>query len=750
MKTKHLFTFAFAAFALAFAGCSDDDDVRNVNSEPIPGQKGALVEGISINFGESQGAKTRAYSGSQTGQGTEGMIYEAYIFAKEANPTHSRPLDGDWTVIRVTADNTQIYQEIGGVDTEKLTKDKLETAINKGSISEQQWLVQNVASFKGVRQGDYVYVIANDPNLTLSQAAEMAHKGEKSEDAIKGYVANINKDYLNGLTFAPEKKVTNPETGEEEKLLPSGKFFMAGREMIPVSPNIPSNGTFSMTIGLDRELSKVNFTANISTNEKDAAKGKVAFQDGDGIIVARIARKASPFAEQVPDWYVPANNCVENWPITDHALVNGIYSSFCDGTREGSFVFDGTSATPITDWIAGTTIPANFNGVAPAANVTEYRYIWKLQGEKEDLIKRENLVHLSGDLGTIEAPIFYTTPNYSNNTNSVTVICTQATYTHRGVFALSDIADKHIDAALNADEGNIPLYTADELKKLKDAGIAVKEALIEAGGVTMPNVLMQTLNPGNGELSASDIRSEVRAAVKAFGLQTLDEKTYDAKKGDVTELNTVDYADYKSYMDRFYAAVMIQQRLDNKMTTVAGNRDISGNTTAQWGNGIPSGTTALLASPNQLAVTDSLLAGWTKSGDPEPVRLANPFYINADLLNGEQKPITQAIAQFVFEAAKSTPDVETVGVETRAEYFADLASYEYVKGQKLYYRADVADYVGGVSNKLTERNMYYTSRGTIQSLGAKSIHDAIYSEQNTMHIDVKVNDWKLSINEIPM
>lgn len=748
MKTKHLFTFAFAAFALAFAGCSDDDDVRNVNSEPQPGEKGALVEGISINFGESQDTKTRAYAGSQTGQGTEGMIYEAYIFAKEANPTHARPLDGDWTVIRVTAkqgkDESGLVVETGGVDTETTVKSALIKAINEDSKKELQWLVQDVASFKGVRQGDYVYVIANDPNLTLSQAAEMAHKGEKSEDAIKGYIANINKDYLNGLTFAPEAK-----DDKGEKLLPSGKFFMAGREMIPVSPNIPSNGDFSMTIGLDREVSKVNFTASISTNDADAAKGKVAFQEGDGIVVARIARKASPFAEQVPDWYVPANNCVENWPITDHALVNGVYSSFCDGTREGSFVFDGTSTTPITDWITDITIPANFNSVAPASNVTEYRYIWKLK-EGAELTKSENLVHLSGDKGTISAPIFYTTPNYSNNTNSVTVICTQATYTARGVFALSDMADKYIDAALDADKKDIVLYTTEEVAKLKESTKLAIKSDFETDGVTIPNMLMYTFDTGGGQFVDSDIRAAVKAAIEAFGLQTVDEETYDAKKATVSALSAVDYADYQKYMDRFYAAVMIQQRLDNKMTTVAGNK--TGTTSAAWGNGIPAVTTvALLASPKQLAVTDSLLAGYTMSSDADKVRLANPFYVDASILvNKDQKAFSQAIAQFVFEAAKTTPAVEAASVETRSEYFGKVDAFEYFKGQKLYYRADVANYVSGVSNKITERNMYYTSRGTIQSLGAKSIHDAIYSDQNTMHIDVTVNDWRLSINEVPM
>lgn len=737
MKTRHLFTFAFAAFALAFAGCSDDDDVRNVNSEPQPGQKGALVEGISINFGESQGTKTRAYSGSQTGQGTEGMIYEAYIFAKEANPTHSRPLDGDWTVIRVTADDAQIYQEIGGVDTEQLTKDKLKTAINKGSISEQQWLVQNVASFKGVRQGDYVYVIANDPNLTLSQAAEMAHKGEKSEDAIKGYIANINKDYLNGLTFAPEKKVINPETGEEEKLLPSGKFFMAGREMIPVSPNIPSNGTFSMTIGLDRELSKVNFTASISTNDKDAAKGKVAFQNGDGIIVARIARKASPFAEQVPDWYVPANNCVENWPITDHALVNGVYSSFCDGTREGSFVFDGTSATPITDWIAGTTIPANFNGVAPAANVTEYRYIWKLQGEKEDLIKSENLVHLSGDLGTIEAPIFYTTPNYSNNTNSVTVICTQATYTHRGVFKNSNMIDTYVEAALKETNEDIEIFSLAEAQK-------VDEYALEP--ITVENPLKYKYENAQAG-SSDDIAAKMNVAIKNWGIKMFTkEDDYTVAVGKLSgedattwnDVSTPSFEEYQSMMDRFYVAVLLQQRLANKGAGVAGNQS-SEESKEAWGNGIPSGITGFYTN----ADTDSLMLGSKKIGSE---KVYPALYFHAGMKNLDTQKL---MAKVNFNDPTPDAGVKT-GAQIRAEYFADLASYEYVKGQKLYYRADVADYVGGVSNKLTERNMYYTSRGTIQSLGAKSIHDAIYSEQNTMHIDVKVNDWKLSINEIPM
>ena len=731
MKTRHLFTVALAAFA--FAACSQDDDI-NTNPEPQPGEKGALVEGISINFGESETAHTRAYSGSQTGEGTEGMIYEAFIFAKEANPTHARPLDGDWTVLRVTADQTSgaIVVETGGVDAEKTAKSALTKAINEDSKKELEWLVKDVASFKGVRQGDYVYVIANDPSLTLAQASAMAHNGDKSEDDIKGYVASINKDYLNKLTYAGDVR-----DADNKKAEPKGKFVMAGREMIPVSPNIPANGDFSMTIGLDRELSKVSFTASISTNDADVAKGKVAFLEDDGIVVARIARKVSPFAEQTPDWYVPADNCVEDWPINSHALVNNKYTAFCDGTREGSFVFDGASATPITDWNTGVSIAAGFNGVAPAASVTEYRYSWKLKSGAE-LTDNKNLVYLSQKTdGTLCAPIFYTTPNYSNNTNSVTVICTQATYVDRGVFSLTDMADKYVDAALAATDADIQLFTADEVKKLD----ADADADLLANGVKVPNFLKKHINDGSTWNNDDDITDAIKDAIKLFGVRMVDKTTYEAATLTSTALNGVSYDDYVKDMNRFYVAVMLQQKMDYK-------KAIKGTYTADtdestWGNGIPSEVTeAYMAGAT---ATDSLLLGYKMIGATDKVRVSKPFYITLTKSNDDLLQVFKEI----FAAAKNTPAVETSGCETRP-FFETADAYEYFKGQKLYYRADVANYVGGASSKITERNMYYVTKGTILSLGAKSIHDAIYADQNTMHIDVKVNDWKLSINEAPM
>lgn len=732
MKTRHLFTVALAAFA--FAACSQDDDI-NTNSEPKPGEKGALVESISINFGEGlQKQGTRAYGPDQKGLGTEGMIYEAFIFAKEANPLHDRALDGDWTVIRITRNTAGLVQEVGGIQPEAVAKADLTKAVNEGSEKDKEWLVKNVAKFNGVRQGDYVYVIANDPNLTLAQASAMAHKGDQSEENIKAYTANISKEYLNKLTYYPE---TADDANPKEKE-PNGRFVMAGRELIPVSPTIPSNGNIDLTVGLDRELSKVNFTAIVSTDRNDAACGKVEFQKGDGIVVARIARKASMFTEKTGDWYVPATTCVEDWPINDESMTDGVYSSYCDATFKGSVIFDGESATPITDWVKDFTIPAGFNTTNPAGNVSEYRYSWKVNSAPGD--KKKPIYIDAASNGKLVSPMFYVTPNYSNNTNSVTVICTQATYVDRGVFALADMADKYVDAALAATDDSIVVYTVDEIKALNPA--SANEGLMK-NGLKLPNPLKQKSDNGS-TWEKDDITAKVTEALKVYGIKTIEESAYGTTLGQSSPLKAVSYEDYQKIMDRFYVAVLLQQRLENKKTVVIGDKT-GEDTEANWGNGIPNGVNAYLAGQAD-AVTDSLLMGWDKKTfEGKDVYKALPFYI--DLTNDLAFNSGRLAGVFTNTASTTT---HSNGSNVRANYFAKLDSYEYVKGQKLYYRADVANYVAGVSNKITERNMYYVSTGTIQSLGAKTIHDAIYSDQNTMTVSVYVKNWKFSQNDIPM
>lgn len=556
MNMNKLFTLAFAA--MAFAACSNDDDItsnnQGGNAEP------ELVDAISISFGNGNKTSTRVMSSTGTvGVGTENDIFEAFVFAKESNPKHTRPKDGDWTVIRVVADPAtgDVKTETGGVvpDAPANLPDKkdLTKALNNLG-GDKDWKVEKVATFAGVRQGDYVYVIANDPNLTLAEATVMAHQGTDSEDKIKEYVAALSKEYLDGLGYYPESGTASAPA------LPKGHYVMAGREVVPATPTLPSNGALTVTVGLDRELAKVDFKASVTLNTADAAFGKVEFQKGDGVLVARIARSVSMFTQQPSEWYVPSFNNVVNWPADGN-------------TAETSVLFDGTSATDITDWVTGIDAPANFNKLAPAGSVTEYRYSWVL---KDGAMDDKSRIYLS--MGTLYPPVFYVSPNYSGNTNAVTAIVTQATYIGHNTL--------------------VPAVTQDMLTA----------ALGDA-----------TFNP--------------------------------AGAGHITEIDEA-FWDTPANVTKMYTF----------LTTSAAYKD--------------------------------------------------------------QFPV--------------------------ADFPNDKSLLDYTTGMKLYYRADVADYVGGVSTKLTERNVLYDTKGTIQSLGAKSITDAIQSEDNAMNVDVTVNKWKLSINEVPM
>ena len=71
---------------------------------------------------------------------------------------------------------------------------------------------------------------------------------------------------------------------------------------------------------------------------------------------------------------------------------------------------------------------------------------------------------------------------------------------------------------------------------------------------------------------------------------------------------------------------------------------------------------------------------------------------------------------------------------------------------KRYYRADVANYSDDetTSMKITERNTFYHITGTITTLGAKSIEDAINSDNIDMLVQVVVKPWKYVVNNINM
>ena len=73
-------------------------------------------------------------------------------------------------------------------------------------------------------------------------------------------------------------------------------------------------------------------------------------------------------------------------------------------------------------------------------------------------------------------------------------------------------------------------------------------------------------------------------------------------------------------------------------------------------------------------------------------------------------------------------------------------------GDKRYYRADVANMSADntTSLKVTERNTFYHITGTITTLGAKSIEDAINSDDINMVVQVVVKKWNYVVNNVNM
>ena len=316
MKLNKLFTFTLAA--LAMAACSNDDEPGIDKG----GQKGELIDAISIAFTSSSAPATRADKGEIEGVGTENNVYVAYLFAKENDPQHEGAKVGDWTVKRVAGDAN--------------TEDKdVTAAIGEGDVA-TPGTKKNMCTFNGVRQGDSVYVVVNDPQMTLATAQTLAHQGDKSEAAIRAYISNLSKSYLNELTVTKD--------GTQGK-----KYIMAGVSAIPTNPNIPNGSTVKVSIPLNRELAKVFFNASVTTNPVYEAYGKMAIKDAewenptstkdpDGIVVVRIPRRVSPFTAQARDWYFPqsADATAKDWNVEDWLKAFAGEKESVPGTVEAS------------------------------------------------------------------------------------------------------------------------------------------------------------------------------------------------------------------------------------------------------------------------------------------------------------------------------------------------------------------------------------------------------------------------------
>lgn len=538
MRKKAGNLFAFALATLAFTACSNDDDtVSGGNNGAVTA---GMVEQIGVSFASSPA--TYADNGTMLGKGTENNVYKAFIFAHETDAAGLMP--GDWSVKEV-GDGSTVINATGG----------------EGTLG-------NMATFQRVTMGENVYVLVNVPDLTLAQAEVIAHKGANSEQSIKEFVYNVGKDYLNGLTYKNDGTAT-----------PAGKFVMAGMATIPTNPVTPNGETVTVAVELNREMAKVQFQALVTADNTKEAFGKVKIKEEDGIIIARIARKFSPFTKWERDWYFPLN-------ATAATDMDWGYDNSGNDTWKVAFNGD-THTDP-------TTVGDGFNTAVSKADAKEYRYTW---------------IHdASGNLkvdanGKLTSPYFYVSPNYADNSNCVSVICTQATYTGAPVFA---------DAKANT------LFVK-AYSKYKD-------------------------NTNFKDADGND------AATFSACVWT------DAAMGAVSTYFTTDHS--------------AETDLQN----------LSG-----------------------LSSTEITAA--------------------ADII----KAVTQA---------------------TQAN-----AALSYYTGQKVYYRADIANYdaaTGAVSNNLTERNTYYQIEGTITSLGAPSIDDAINSDNIAMKVTVKVLPWKWVVNRVDM
>lgn len=365
MRTSRMFAYMLAA--LAVTACTNDDEPSKGDSK--------IIDALSVSL-VSNSPSTRA--AEQEGQASENSVYVAYVFAKEAKPEHANAKVGDWTVQRVAGDNNATDADVT-------------TAIEEGEVTDAGKL-KNLASFKGVTQGDKIYVIVNDPNMSLAEANNLAHQGEASEEEIQKYVSSLSKEYLNGLVSKTDGKQT-------------GKYAMMGSGVIPTGQTIPNGGTIYVPVTLEREMAKVIFKAAVTKDEAQEAAGNITIKENeDGIIVMRIPRKVSPFTTQLRDWYYPqvpgAGELDWNtsWPTKP---------------------FDGNAKSD-----PSTENAAFFNKTVTAPTAKEYRMTWVLKADGDNGMTTIN--------ERVSSPYFYVTPNYADDPACSSVVLLQASYTGSG------------------------------------------------------------------------------------------------------------------------------------------------------------------------------------------------------------------------------------------------------------------------------------------------------------------------------
>lgn len=127
-----------------------------------------------------------------------------------------------------------------------------------------------------------------------------------------------------------------------------------------------------------------------------------------------------------------------------------------------------------------------------------------------------------------------------------------------------------------------------------------------------------------------------------------------------------------------------------------------------------------------------------------------------------QAPVTLAMVKALDWGTTANLEALVTFLDGKEEYKSVLrgeteatkqaAAISIKQGDKRYYRADVANMTSdnATSMKLTERNTFYHITGTITTLGAKSIEDAINSDDINMIVQVVVKKWNYVVNKVNM
>lgn len=295
MKLNKLFMFILVVFVMVV--CSNDDELGIDKG----GQKGELIDVISIVFISFLVFVICVDKGEIEGVGIENNVYVVYFFVKENDFQYEGVKVGDWIVKCVVGDSNIDDKDVVVV-------------IGEGDVV-IFGMKKNMCMFNGVCQGDSVYVVVNDFQMIFVIVQILVYQGDKLEVVICVYIFNFFKSYLNDLIVIKD--------GMQGK-----KYIMVGVLVIFINLNILNGFIVKVLIFLNCELVKVFFNVFVIINFVYEVYGKmvikdvvwenlIGIKDFDGIVVVCILRCVFLFMVQVCDWYFlqSVDVIVKDWDV---------------------------------------------------------------------------------------------------------------------------------------------------------------------------------------------------------------------------------------------------------------------------------------------------------------------------------------------------------------------------------------------------------------------------------------------------